>query len=123
MDTQRWCEQGVFTYSGDLLYRTHYKGTGNTDVGYVFFAYTDPRLISITNADGKAVQDIYADNNADGSKNLLERSRKRDKWGYNEDCWNAAGSPVLTRAITNERLARAGYYSILARHESLHLCD
>ena len=45
------------------------------------------------------------------------------KWGYIKAYWNVAGSPVLTRSITNERLAQAGYYSILARYESLHLCD
>ena len=37
--------------------------------------------------------------------------------------WNVAGSPVLKCSITNERLAQAGYYSILARYESLHLSD
>ena len=45
------------------------------------------------------------------------------KWGYIKAYWNVAGSPVLQRSITNERLAQAGYYSILARYESLHLCD
>jgi hypothetical protein len=33
-----------------------------------------------------------------------------------------AGSPVLTRSITNEKLAAAGYFSILNYYESLHLC-
>jgi len=37
--------------------------------------------------------------------------------------WAVAGSGILTRTITNERLARAGYYSISDRYESLHLCD
>ncbi|MBR6596280.1 MAG: group II intron reverse transcriptase/maturase, partial [Oscillospiraceae bacterium] len=46
-----------------------------------------------------------------------------NKWGYIKAYWNVAGSPVLQRSITNERLAQAGYYSILARYESLHLCD
>ncbi len=45
------------------------------------------------------------------------------KWGYIKAYWNVAGSPVLTRSITNKRLAQAGYYSILARYESLYLCD
>ena len=45
------------------------------------------------------------------------------KWGYIKGYWNVAGSPVLQRSITNERLAQAGYYGILARYESLHLCD
>ena len=45
------------------------------------------------------------------------------KWGYMKAYWNVAGSPVLTRSITNERLVQAGYYSILARYESLHLND
>jgi len=45
------------------------------------------------------------------------------KWGYVKAYWNVAGSSVLQRSITNERLAQAGYYSILARYESLHLCD
>ena len=33
-----------------------------------------------------------------------------------------AGSPVLQRSISNERLAAAGYFSILNYYESLHLC-
>ena len=45
------------------------------------------------------------------------------KWGYMKAYWNVAGSPVLTRSITNERLVQAGYYSILARYVSLHLND
>ncbi len=44
------------------------------------------------------------------------------KWGYVKGYWRVAGSPVLTRSITNERLARAGYYSLSDRYESLHLC-
>lgn len=36
--------------------------------------------------------------------------------------WAVAGSGILTHTITNKRLARAGYYSILDRYESLHLC-
>ena len=32
------------------------------------------------------------------------------------------GSPVLKCSITNERLAAAGYFSILNYYESLHLC-
>ena len=45
------------------------------------------------------------------------------KWGYIKAYWDVAGSPVLQCSITNERLAQAGYYSILDRYESLHLCD
>lgn len=37
--------------------------------------------------------------------------------------WAVAGSGILTHTITNKRLAQAGYYSILNRYESLHLCD
>ena len=37
--------------------------------------------------------------------------------------WAVAGSGILTHTITNERLARAGYYSLSDRYESLHLCD
>ena len=45
------------------------------------------------------------------------------KWGYIKAYWNVAGSPVLTCSITNERLAQAGYCSILAQYESLHSND
>ena len=48
---------------------------------------------------------------------------KAHQWGYVKGYWRVAGSPVLTRSITNERLARAGYYSISDKYESLHLCD
>ena len=42
---------------------------------------------------------------------------------YVKAYWNVAGSPVLKCAITNERLAQAGYSSILVRYESLHSSD
>ncbi len=45
------------------------------------------------------------------------------KWGYVKGYWRAAGSPILARSITNERLVLAGYYSILNQYESMHLCD
>lgn len=45
------------------------------------------------------------------------------KWGYVQAYWNTAGSPILQRSITNERLARAGYFSLSDRYESLHLYD
>ena len=37
--------------------------------------------------------------------------------------WRMAGTTTVNRAISKERLAQAGYYSILDRYESLHLCD
>ncbi len=37
--------------------------------------------------------------------------------------WRIAGTAVLTRSITNERLAQAGYFDISQKYESLHLCD
>ena len=36
--------------------------------------------------------------------------------------WRIAGSPDLMCSITNERLAAAGYFSVLNYYESLHLC-
>ena len=36
---------------------------------------------------------------------------------------NTLASPILKCSITNERLARAGYYSLSGRFESLHSCD
>ena len=36
--------------------------------------------------------------------------------------WAVAGSGILSTTITNKRLAQAGYYSILDRYESVHLC-
>lgn len=37
--------------------------------------------------------------------------------------WHMAKNGHVQRAISKERLAQAGYYSILDRYESLHLCD
>lgn len=37
--------------------------------------------------------------------------------------WHMARNGHVQRAISTERLAQAGYYSILDRYESLHLCD
>ena len=48
---------------------------------------------------------------------------KAYQWGNSRlGCWRIAGSPVLKCSITNERLAAAGYFSILNYYESLHLC-
>ena len=48
---------------------------------------------------------------------------KAYQWGNSRlGYWRMAGSPALTRSITNERLAAAGYFSILNYYESLHLC-
>ena len=46
------------------------------------------------------------------------------QWGNSRlGYWRIAGSPVLKCSITNERLAAAGYFSILNCYESLHLYD
>lgn len=49
------------------------------------------------------------------------------QWGNSRlGYWRIAGSPVLSRSITNEKLARAGYYDFPAQYEQLrklHLCD
>lgn len=37
--------------------------------------------------------------------------------------WRSAHHAAVQKAISNKRLARAGYYSILDRYESIHLCD
>ena len=47
---------------------------------------------------------------------------KAFQWGNSRrGYWRIAGSAVLQRSITNERLAAAGYFSILGCYESLHL--
>lgn len=49
------------------------------------------------------------------------------QWGNSRlGYWRIAGSPVLSRSITNEKLAQAGYYDFPAQYERLrkmHLCD
>ena len=48
---------------------------------------------------------------------------KAYQWGNSRlGYWRIAGSHVLECSITNERLAAAGYFSILSYYESLHLC-
>ena len=48
---------------------------------------------------------------------------KAYQWGNSRlGYWRIAGSPDLKCSITNERLAAAGYFSILNYYESLHLC-
>ena len=37
--------------------------------------------------------------------------------------WHMAKNGPVQRALSKERLAQAGYYSILDRYESVHLCD
>jgi group II intron reverse transcriptase/maturase len=63
-------------------------------------------------------------------KALIQLKIPRDKayeWGNSRlGYWRVAGSPILSRAIDNKRLAQAGYYDFPARYESLrklHLCD
>ena len=36
--------------------------------------------------------------------------------------WRCAKHACVNEAISSKRLAQAGYYSILDRYESLHLC-
>jgi len=48
------------------------------------------------------------------------------QWGNSRlGFWRVAGSPVLTRSITNEKLVQAGYFGILKQYERLrkHLSD
>ena len=40
-----------------------------------------------------------------------------------KDYWHMAKTGHEQRAISKERLERARYYSLLARYESVHLCD
>ena len=48
---------------------------------------------------------------------------KAYQWGNSRlGYWRIAGSPDLKCSITNERLAAAGYFSILNYYESLHSC-
>ena len=37
--------------------------------------------------------------------------------------WRSSAHASVQAAISNKRLVQAGYYSILDRYESLHLCD
>ena len=50
--------------------------------------------------------------NAEWQANRNGNTRK----GY----WAIAGSGILTHAITNERLARRGYYDISEAYKSMH---
>ena len=57
-------------------------------------------------------------------KKLGIPAEKAYQWGNSRlGYWRIAGSPVLACSITNERLAAAGYFSILNCYESLHSCD
>jgi len=43
------------------------------------------------------------------------------QWGNSRlGYWRISGSPVLSRSITNEKLARSGYFDILERYEQLN---
>ena len=45
-------------------------------------------------------------------------------WGNSRlGYWRIAGTAVLSRSITNKRLAQAGCFDISRKYESLHLCD
>ena len=64
----------------------------------------------------------------------MEETRKESKESHSigytrmvSNCrkayWHMAKNGHVQRAISKERLVQAGYYSILDRYESLHLCD
>lgn len=59
-------------------------------------------------------------------KKLGIPAQKAYQWGNSRlGYWRIAGSPVLQRAITNEKLALAGYFDFPAQYEllrKLHLC-
>lgn len=43
------------------------------------------------------------------------------QWGNSRlGYWRLAASPVLSRSITNKRIARSGYFDILERYEQLN---
>ena len=60
-------------------------------------------------------------------KRLGIPSWQAHQWGNTRlGYWRVAGSAVLSRSITNEKLALAGYYDFPAQYEQirkLHLCD
>lgn len=53
----------ALTYSGGLLTRMAYMGTGNTELSYLTFQYDGYNLISITDKDGKVCSFTYTTNN------------------------------------------------------------
>ncbi|MGN0504249.1 MAG: hypothetical protein ACI4HJ_04295 [Ruminococcus sp.] len=46
----------------------------------------------------------------------MESEESRIEGGY----WAVAGSGILNRTVTNERLARRGYYDISEAYKSMH---
>ena len=50
----------------------------------------------------------------------MEPWKARRNGNTRKGYWAIAGSGILETTITNEKLARAGYYDILAKYESLH---
>lgn len=57
---------------------------------------------------------------------LSIRNWQAYQWGNSRlGYWRVAGSPILSRALNNKRLVKAGYYDFPAQYESLrklHLC-
>ena len=55
-------------------------------------------------------------------KKLGIPDEKAHEWGNTRlGYWRISNSPVLKCSITNERLARAGYFDILSKYESMRL--
>lgn len=48
----------------------------------------------------------------------MEREAAYSRKAY----WKSARHASVQRAVSNKKLAQAGYYSILNRYEFLHLC-
>ncbi len=52
----------AFTYANGLLSRISYRGTGSRELTYVSFGYSNNRLTTVTDADGKSVTYTYDGN-------------------------------------------------------------
>ena len=52
-----------------------------------------------------------------------KRKKARGRAATFHHYWRMSGTTTLNNALSNKRLAQAGYFDISQKYKSLHLCD
>ena len=114
-----------FTYSGNLLSRISYKGTGSTEVSYVTFTYSGNLLTRITDKDGKYATYTYIDNFLE-EPCLLASATDVDgyKLSYSYNTTSGAHQPYrVNRVVESDGSALGGELTFSYAHNETTITD
>ena len=109
-----------FTYSGNLLSRISYKGSGSTEVSYVTFTYSGTQLTRITDKDGKYATYTY------GSNQLLASATDIDgyKLSYTYNTTSGAHQPYrVNRVLESDGSDLGGELTFSYAHNETTITD